>query len=114
VIISDAANSRAIALPKPVYPAVAVAVRASGLVRVQVTVDEKGNVIEAVAIKGHLLLRAAAVAAARRAKYDPARVGGVPVRMMGTIDYHFGADAKPADEEPPPGPEDPAGSDPHP
>jgi TonB family protein len=114
VIISDAAFGRAITLPTPVYPAAAVAVRASGLVRVQVTIDEEGNVIDAVVIKGHLLLRAAAVAAARRAKFDPAKVSGVPVRMTGIIDYHFGADAKPADEAPPPEPVEAARSDPHP
>jgi TonB family protein len=82
-------NSRATSLPKPAYPPGARAVKASGTVIVQVTIDEDGNVISATAITGHPLLRAAAVSAARQAKFLPAIVGGQHVKVNGTITYEF-------------------------
>ena len=39
-------NGKAISLPKPSYPPVARAAKASGTVVVQVTVDENGNVVQ--------------------------------------------------------------------
>ena len=53
-------NGRAAALPIPVYPEAAKAVRAAGMVAVKVTIDEEGNVISAAAASGHPLLRSAA------------------------------------------------------
>ena len=50
-------NGKATSLPKPEYPAAAKAVRASGTVNVQVTIDEKGEVMSAEATSGHPLLR---------------------------------------------------------
>jgi len=41
---------------------------------VQVLVDEAGNVISAYAVSGHPLLQAAAVDAARNAKFSPTRL----------------------------------------
>src|ERR1041385_6216671 len=63
-------NAKATHLPQPSYPPVARAAKASGTVTVQVTVDEQGNVISATPVSGHPLLRAAAVAAARQAKFN--------------------------------------------
>jgi len=82
-------NSKAISLPKPVYPAVAKAAKASGTVVVQVLVDENGNVVSARAVSGHPLLQQAAVAAARNAKFAPTKLGGKPVKVSGTINYTF-------------------------
>jgi TonB family protein len=70
-------NSEAISLPKPQYPAVAKAARASGIVTVQVTIDENGSVISAHAVGGHPLLQAAAVAAARQARFPPKQLKGI-------------------------------------
>lgn len=61
-------NGRAVTLPAPAYPPLAKQMRASGEVRVQVAVDERGNVISARAISGHPLLRQSAEMAARRSK----------------------------------------------
>lgn len=82
-------NGKATSLPKPVYPPAAKAVRASGVVTVQVTIDENGNVISASAVSGHPLLRASAAAAARQAKFSPTIVGGQRVKVTGVITYNF-------------------------
>jgi TonB family protein len=82
-------NGMAISLPKPEYPAAARAVRASGSVSVEVTVDVKGNVVAASAVSGHPLLRAAAVDAARNAKFAPRLLGGQAVKVTGVITYNF-------------------------
>jgi periplasmic protein TonB len=82
-------NGEAISLPQPPYPPAAKAVRASGDVTVQVTIDEQGNVISAVATSGHALLRQAAVDAAKRAKFKPTLLSGQPVKVTGIIVYKF-------------------------
>ncbi|HEX8136925.1 MAG TPA: TonB family protein [Pyrinomonadaceae bacterium] len=82
-------NGKAISLPKPQYPAIARTARASGTVTVQVTIDENGNVISAHAVGGHPLLQAAAVAAARQARFSPTKLSGQPVKVTGVITYNF-------------------------
>ena len=82
-------NGKATSLPKPAYPPVAKAARASGTVTVQVTIDENGNVISARAVSGHPLLQAAAVQAARSARFSPTKLSGQPVKVTGVITYNF-------------------------
>ncbi len=82
-------NGKAISLPKPQYPAIARTARASGQVTVQVTIDENGSVISARAVGGHPLLQAAAVAAARGARFSPTKLSGQPVKVTGVITYNF-------------------------
>jgi len=82
-------NGKAVSLPKPDYPAVARAANVSGPVNVEVTLDVKGNVVSASAVSGHLLLRAAAVNAARNAKFTPTLLAGQPVKVTGVITYNF-------------------------
>lgn len=82
-------NGKATNLVKPAYPAAAKAVRASGTVNVQVTIDESGNVISASAVSGHPLLRASAVQAARQSKFSPTMLSGQPVKVTGVIVYNF-------------------------
>ncbi|HYY57442.1 MAG TPA: TonB family protein [Pyrinomonadaceae bacterium] len=82
-------NGKAISLPKPQYPAIARTARASGTVTVQVTIDENGSVISARAVGGHPLLQAAAVAAARGARFSPTKLSGQPVKVTGVITYNF-------------------------
>lgn len=82
-------NGKAISLPKPIYPSAARTVKASGDVVVRVLVDEDGSVINAQAISGHVLLRPAAVAAARQAKFTPTKLAGKPVKVTGIINYTF-------------------------
>jgi TonB family protein len=82
-------NGSALKLPAPDYPAAAKAVRASGTVNVQVTIDEDGKVISASAVSGHPLLRAAAENAARKCEFRPTRLEGAPVKVTGIIVYNF-------------------------
>lgn len=89
VISGGVVNGKATNLVKPPYPAAARAVRASGAVNVQVTIDESGNVISASAVSGHPLLRAAAVQAARSSKFSPTLLSGQPVKVTGVIVYNF-------------------------
>ncbi|HEX6185509.1 MAG TPA: cytochrome c oxidase assembly factor Coa1 family protein [Pyrinomonadaceae bacterium] len=82
-------NGKAISKPEPPYPAIAKAARASGLVTVQVTVDETGHVVSASAVSGHPLLREAAVQAARQARLSPTLLSGEPVKVSGLLTYNF-------------------------
>jgi periplasmic protein TonB len=82
-------NGKATSLPKPAYPPAARAVRASGAVSVQVLIDENGNVVSASAVSGNPLLRAAAVSAARGAKFSPTKLSGQAVKVSGVITYNF-------------------------
>ncbi|MFM8440175.1 MAG: energy transducer TonB [Acidobacteriota bacterium] len=89
IISGGVVNGKARNLVKPPYPAAARAVRASGAVNVQVTIDEDGNVISASAVSGHPLLRAAAVSAARQSKFSPTTLSGQAVKVSGIIIYNF-------------------------
>ena len=82
-------NGKAISLPKPGYPPIARAAHASGTVVVQVLIDENGNVVSAHAVSGHPLLQAAAVGAAKSARFSPTKLSGQPVKVTGVIQYNF-------------------------
>ena len=82
-------NDRAIDLPKPIYPAEAKKVHAAGQVQVKVFVDETGKVISAEAMFGPESLRAAAVEAAKRARFKPSVEDGVAKKFFGVITYDF-------------------------
>lgn len=84
-------NGKATSLPKPAYPPIAKAAHASGAVTVQVLVDEDGKVLTARAVSGHPLLQAAAVAAARQARFTPTKLSGQPVKVTGVVIYNFAA-----------------------
>lgn len=84
-------NGKATSLPHPDYPVIARQAKATGTVAVQITIDEGGNVIVAEAVSGHPLLRAAAVKAAREAKFAPTKLSGQPVRVNGVVTYTFAA-----------------------
>jgi TonB family protein len=89
IVSGGVLNGKATNLVKPTYPPAAKAVRASGAVNVQVTVDEKGNVVSASAVSGHPLLRASAVQAARESKFEPTLLSGKAVKVTGVIVYNF-------------------------
>jgi TonB family protein len=82
-------NQKAEYLPSPAYPPAAIAVMAQGSVSVQVSIDEVGNVISARAVSGHPLLRSAAAAAAREARFSPTFLKGEPVAVYGVVTYNF-------------------------
>lgn len=82
-------NGKAVYLPQPEYPPIAAQAHASGMVTVQVLIDEVGNVISAHAVSGHPLLQAAAVVAARQARFSPTSLMGEPVKVNGVLQYNF-------------------------
>ena len=80
---------KAVHREKPAYPIIARAARAGGPVAVQVTISEQGLVIEAVALSGHPLLRAAALDAARQWIFTPTTLSNVPVKVQGILTFNF-------------------------
>ncbi len=83
-------NGKAISLPKPDYPPDAKAAGVEGVVVIQVTIDEQGNVTEARAISGPRQLQDVSINAALQAKFSPTLLSGEPVRVSGVLVYNFG------------------------
>jgi TonB family protein len=82
-------NGKTTSMPAPQYPAIARDAHVTGSVNVRVVIDGDGNVVEATAVSGHPLLRAAAMAAAKEAKLAPTRLNGEPVAVSGVLVYNF-------------------------
>lgn len=82
-------NGKALSLPVPVYSSAAKAMGVSGIVNVEVTIDESGKVISANAISGHGMLRQSAEKAARDARFKPTLLSNEPVKVTGVIVYNF-------------------------
>jgi TonB family protein len=82
-------NGKAIDIPKPEYPEAAKAARISGEVKVQVIIDEKGNVIWARFQTGHPLLQVAVKKVVCQARFKPQILSGRPVAVYGIIIYKF-------------------------
>jgi len=78
-------NGKAIYLPLPEMPPG----DASGIVVVQVMVDEQGAVVEARAVSGPPSLQAAAINAARLARFSPTTLMGEPVKVSGMLTFNF-------------------------
>lgn len=87
--------SRMIHFEIPIYPVEAKSTNASGPVEVEVTVDENGVALEAHAISGDPLLRAAAERAALKCRWEPLK-NRQPVRATGKLTINF----PPPDEKP--------------
>jgi len=81
-------NGKALSLPVPLYPQLAVRSRTTGKVEVEVTVDENGKVWVTNS-EGPTLLRKAAEDAARGWSFPPTVVGGRPARLAGYLDFDF-------------------------
>jgi periplasmic protein TonB len=82
-------NGTALSLPSPVYPDAAKRSRTSGVVTVDVILDETGKVVSATASSGPTMLRDAAVQAALKARFSPTKLSGQPVKVSGVINYKF-------------------------
>ncbi|PYV32864.1 MAG: hypothetical protein DMG09_23405 [Acidobacteria bacterium] len=77
---------------EPVYPPEATAARVSGVVILQVTVNEAGDVSDARVLRGHPLLDGAAVEAVRQWRYSPTLLNGEPVPVIATVSIAFPTD----------------------
>jgi TonB family protein len=82
-------NGKALDLPTPNYPEVARRLRVTGLVQVDVVVDENGKVISAKVVSGPGILRDVALQAALRARFSPTKLSGQSVKISGQINYNF-------------------------
>jgi TonB family protein len=82
-------NGTALSLPTPLYPETAKRMRSSGVVTVDVILDETGKVISATASSGPVMLREAATQAALKARFSPTKLSGQPVKVSGVINYKF-------------------------
>lgn len=82
-------NGTALSLPPPAYPEAAKRSRTSGVVTVDVILDETGKVVSATASSGPTMLRDAAVQAALKARFSPTKLSGQPVKVSGVINYKF-------------------------
>lgn len=71
------------------YPQTARNMRVSGVVVVDVSLDEQGRVIDARAVSGPMLLQQAAVEAAKRSSYSPARRNGQSVSSSLKVNFVF-------------------------
>jgi len=86
--ISTVINSRAVSLPRPSYPKLALQIGLQGTVSVQVLIDEDGRVLSAKGT-GHPLLVPEAEKAAKQARFSQTTISGIPVKVSGVITYNF-------------------------
>lgn len=82
-------NGRAIEMPKPDYPEAAKQAGIHGMVKVEVTINEDGEVIAAEATDGPKELREAAVEAAKKARFAPVLLHGARIKVSGVLTYKF-------------------------
>ena len=76
-------------MKKATFPIEAKEQRQTGTVAVKVLVDETGRVIQACAISGPRLLKAASEQAAYAARFSPTLLDGKPVKVRGIITYNY-------------------------
>ncbi len=73
----------------PIYPPAARTMRATGIVRVEVEVDEDGNVVEVKSTSGPAMLQASAKDAIRKWKFRPIMIEGQAVQATGFVNFNF-------------------------
>lgn len=73
----------------PVYPPAARSMRTTGIVKVEVTVDESGAVTEVQKTSGPSMLQTAAKDAVRKWKFKPFVRDGQPVKAIGFVNFNF-------------------------
>jgi TonB family protein len=88
-IPSEQLYAKAKERPLPPYPVLAKIARVESTIVVEVLVSKAGDVICARSLSGHPLLKAAAVAAALKWRFEPVEVAGNPVKAVGTIGLNF-------------------------
>jgi len=74
---------------KPVYPPAARTIRQTGVVKVEVVIDETGEVAEVQKSSGPSMLQSAAKDAIRKWKFKPFMRDGQPVKATGFVSFNF-------------------------
>lgn len=88
--VKGTVKTKAVYLPKPVYPDEARRAGVEGTVRVQISIDEQGNVTNAASLSGNVLLTGVAESAARRSKFRILRdTTGQAIKAAGVMVYSF-------------------------
>jgi protein TonB len=82
-------ESKVVHRVQPEYPPLARTARVSGVVILDVTVNDEGEVSEIRVLSGHPLLQQAALDAVRQWKYSPTLLNGEPVPVQGTVTVIF-------------------------
>jgi periplasmic protein TonB len=75
--------------PQPIYPAAARTIRATGVVKLEVMIDENGDVTDIQKASGHAMLQSAAKEAVRKWKFKPFMRDGQPVKATGFVNFNF-------------------------
>ncbi len=73
----------------PQYPIAARKAHIEGIVKIEAFTDIYGRVVKVRALKGHLLLRSAAINAVRQWVYEPYIINGMPKPVKFAVDIHF-------------------------
>jgi protein TonB len=76
----------------PVYPPIARGVHVEGVVIIEATIDERGNVIHTQLLRSIQLLDDAALTAVRQWKFSPTLLNGMPVPIVMTVTVNFKLD----------------------
>jgi len=77
---------------RPVYPAAARLARVEGMVIIEATIDERGNVARAQVLRSIPLLDEAALTAVRQWKFTPTLLNGSAVPIVMTVTVNFKLD----------------------
>jgi len=73
----------------PVYPPTAKSMRMTGVVKVELVIDENGKVAEVQNTSGPSMLQRAATDAVRKWKFKPFTRGGQAIRATGFVNFNF-------------------------
>jgi protein TonB len=73
----------------PVYPRLAIAVRAEGTVVLQATISKAGTIENLHVVSGPPMLQQAAIDAVQSWRYKPYLLGGEPVEVETTVNVIF-------------------------
>jgi protein TonB len=73
----------------PVYPPIATAARVQGIVILEATIDEQGQVADLKVLRSVPMLDAAAMDAVKQWRYSPALLNGMPIPVIVTVTVRF-------------------------
>ena len=86
---SGVLQGKALRKVQPVYPPFAKAARVSGPVKVQVIINEQGEVTEAEIVSGLPMLNLPSLRAARQWRFAPTLLEDRPVKVQGVLTFNF-------------------------
>ena len=82
-------QGKALRKVQPAYPAVAKAARVSGAVKVQIVINEQGEVTEAEIVSGLPMLNLPSLRSARQWRFAPTLLEDRPVKVQGVLTFNF-------------------------